>query len=221
LAVVKEKGNRRIKIVVVLLFVLLIVYDMYYFDKIVIPTVISMAEGQIKIKAMEILNRNTINEYAKFFKYDDIIKVEKDKEGNIIMLRADTLKLNQIACSVSVNSQNELKKVGAMGFKIPIGYILKNNILARLGFDITFKMQPLSYVETKYRSTFESAGINQTIHRIYIENTVKIRIIAPFVSKDIEVHNEIPICESIIIGKVPEAETNLDLRQSSFPRASQ
>jgi sporulation protein YunB len=188
----------------------------FVFDKTVMPTVMAVADAEMRAKATEIVNRAIINEYSKQFNYDEIIRVDKDSEGNIVMLKADTLKMNKIACDVALESQKELMKLGDVGFKIPLGYITRNNILSYYGPCVTIKMQPIGLVETKYSSEFESAGINQTRHKIYVKVKTTVRVIIPLKSNDIEVANEIPIAETIIVGKTPSTAIGLDLNGSGF-----
>lgn len=188
----------------------------YIFDRTVMPTVMAVADAEMRAKATEIVNTAIINEYSKQFKYDEIIRVDKDSEGNIVMLKADTLKMNKIACDVALESQKELMKLGEIGIKIPIGYITRNNILSYYGPSITIKMQPIGLVETKYSSEFESAGINQTRHKIYVKVKTTVRVIIPLRSNDIEVANEIPIAETIIVGKTPNTAIGLDLNGTGF-----
>ena len=170
---------------------------------------------------MEIVNKVISDEYSKAFNYDDIIRVDKDKEGNIVMLKADTLRLNQIACDVSINSQKKLREFGNYGIKIPLGYIFKNNLLSYLGPTIKVKMQPIGSIETKYHSEFESAGINQTRQRIYVSFKTNMRIILATRGNDLEVSNEIPISETIIVGKIPSTAVQLDLQDAGFKLGNQ
>lgn len=188
----------------------------YAFDKIVTPTVMAVADAEMRAKAIEIINTCIIEEYSKDFDYDSIIKIEKDQEGNITMLKADTLQMSKIASTVAIESQKKIRELGNLGIKLPTGYIFKNNILAYYGPSITIKMQPIGQIETKYSSDFESAGINQTRHKIYVQVRTDIRVIIPMRNNSIEVRNEIPISETIIIGKVPDTSINLDLNSSGF-----
>jgi sporulation protein YunB len=184
----------------------------YTLDRIITPTVIAVANAEMRSKSMEIINTAILEEYSKQFKYEDVINVEKDREGNITLLKADTLKMNKIANDVALNSQKELKKLGSHGIKVPIGYIFQNNILASIGPSVAVNMEPIGYIETRYQSEFESAGINQTRHKIYVQVYAKLKIIIPMKNDDIEVKSEVPIAETIIIGKVPDTSINLDLK---------
>ena len=211
--------NNKIKVkILIIIAIIMINFTIFIsiFDKTVMPSVMAVADAEMRAKATEIVNKAIIDEYSKQFNYDQIIKVDKDSLGNIVMLKADTLKMNKIACDIPLESQKELMKLGDVGIKVPIGYITRNNILFYYGPKITIKMQPIGHVETKYSSDFESAGINQTRHKIYVKVRTTVRVIIPLKSNDIEVANEVPIAETIIVGKTPNTAVQLDLNGTGF-----
>ncbi|MGK0467776.1 MAG: sporulation protein YunB [Clostridium sp.] len=212
---IKNKIKYRILLIIFIIMINFTVF-IYIFDKTVMPTVMVVADAEMRSKATEIVNRAIINQYSKQFNYDEIIRVDKDLEGNIVMLKADTLKMNKIASDVALESQEKLKEIGVVGIKLPIGYITRNNILSYYGPNITVKMQPIGHVETKYSSEFESAGINQTRHKIYVKVKTTIRVIIPLKSNTVEVSHEIPIAETIIVGKIPNTAIQLDLKGTGF-----
>ena len=72
-----------------------------------------------------------------------------------------------------------------------------------MGPKITVKMQQIGNITTSYESEFESAGINQTRHKIYLNMTATMRVIVPFNSKEVEVTCQIPVSDTIIVGKIP------------------
>ncbi|WP_298844003.1 sporulation protein YunB [uncultured Clostridium sp.] len=207
---INNKIKGRILIIISIIMINFVIF-IYIFDKISMPTIMAVADSEMRAKATEIVNKAIIDEYSNQFNYDEIIKADKDSVGNIVMLKADTLKMNKIACDVALKSQKELMKLGDVGIKVPIGYITRNNILSYYGPSVTIKMQPIGQVETKYSSEFESAGINQTRHKIYVKVKTTVRVIIPLKSNDIEVTNEVPIAETIIVGKTPNTAVQLDL----------
>jgi len=192
---------------------LLIIFNIlfFYYDKVVTSTILASADAQARANVTQIVNSVILDEFSQNFKYDEIINVDKDKDGNIIMIKADTLKMNKIASEIALNSQNKIKSSGEIGIKIPLSYLLKSTILSFYGPRITIKMSPIGFIETKYSSDFESAGINQTRHKIYVQVKTNIRIFIPLKYQDIEVSNEVPIAETIIVGKVPDTAISLDL----------
>lgn len=63
---------------------------------------------------------------------------------------------------------------------------------------------------TKVRSEFESAGINQTIHRLYLDVTCNVNILTPYDVIEDSISNEIVLIENIIVGVVPSTYYNLE-----------
>ncbi|ARC84523.1 sporulation protein YunB [Clostridium argentinense CDC 2741] len=202
----------KIKIISIIVFICtVLIAFLYYFDEVIVPNIMVICDGEMRAKATDIINKSIIEEYINQFKYDEIINFEKDLEGNIILLKADTLKMNKIATDVALRVQRDLKEIGQVGIEFPIGYITKNNLLSNLGPNITATMQPVGHVETRYISDFESAGINQTRHKIYVEVKAKIKVVLPIGYNEVEVISQLPITETVIVGKIPETSVQLDL----------
>lgn len=66
----------------------------------------------MRAKITEMINSVILNEYSKNFNYDTMVHVDKDNEGNIVMIKADTLKMNKIASDVALESQKNIKEIG-------------------------------------------------------------------------------------------------------------
>lgn len=176
----------------------------YIFDKIIASTVLLVADSEMQAKTVDVINKNIVEVYSEKFNYEDLINIEKDENGNINMLKADTIKLNDLATEVSIKSQEDIKEIGSIGVKMPIGYITKNNVMSYWGPSITVKMEPIGRVEVDYESIFESAGINQTRHKIFVNVKTDLKIILPLQYKEVQVVNKIPVSDTVIVGKVPE-----------------
>ena len=97
-----------------------------------------------------------------------------------------------------------------MGVKIPIGYLTNSSFFYNMGPSITVKMRQVGNINTSYESVFESAGINQTRHKIYLNVDMKIRVIVPLKSRDVEVSCQIPVSDTIIVGKIPDTAINMN-----------
>ena len=52
-------------------------------------------------------------------------------------------------------------------------------------------------------------GINQTIHRIYLQIDCRISILTPYNITEEKISNQVLIAENVIVGKIPEAYYNL------------
>ena len=65
-------------------------------------------------------------------------------------------------------------------------------------------------VETNLRSEFSSAGINQTLHRIYLEIKCNVTILTPFETIEEQIVNQVLLIEGVIIGEIPDTYYNLE-----------
>jgi sporulation protein YunB len=185
-------------------------FIIYIFGKRIFPTVLEIGETKIKAEAIKIMNEESINVYSENFKYDDIIDIEKDSAGNITMIRADTVKQNYLASQVVLKCDKRLEDLEDLGVKIPLGYLTNNVMFYNMGPKITVKMQQLGNITTSYESEFESAGINQTRHKIYLNLNATMKVVVPFNSREIEVTCQIPVSDTVIVGKIPETSINMN-----------
>lgn len=207
----KRRSNKRI-IIFLSIIISVILVLLYIADRIILSTLMIIADGEVRAKSIEVINESILELYSKEFSYEDAIKIEKDDEGNITMVRADTIKLNGLASKVSLQAQGQLKDLGKSGIRFPLGYITKNILLSQLGPLVKVSMFPIGSVQVNYISEFESAGINQTRHKIYLEVEALVRVVVPTKSDQVQVKDTVPIAETIIVGKVPN--TNLDFGQN-------
>ncbi|MCR1949525.1 MULTISPECIES: sporulation protein YunB [unclassified Clostridium] len=183
---------------------------LYFFDKNILPAVLTIGEEQLKREATEIINETALDIYSNQFDYSDMIITEKDNDGNITMLRADTVKLNYLSSRLILAANDKFGKLQEMGLEVPLGYMTKNLVFYNLGPKMNIKMTQIGNITSSYESVFESAGINQTRHKIYLNVDMKMKIVVPLNSKDVEVACQIPIAETIIVGKIPNTAIELN-----------
>lgn len=182
---------------------------MYTFNKKILPAVMKVAEEKLKREATDIINETALEIYSKDFDYEDIMIVEKDTEGNITMLRADTVKLNYLASKMALACNEKIGELNNLGLEVPLGYMSENLIFHNLGPNIGIKMSQIGSITKDYESIFESAGINQTRHKIYLNIQLKLNVIIPLRSQEVEIVSQIPISETIIVGKIPNTAIDL------------
>lgn len=135
--------------------------------------------------------------------------------GNIKMLKMNTMKINMLASDIAYNIQQELYKQENSNIAMPLGSITGSRYLTGFGPKIQIKILPVGSVITNFKSEFQAAGINQTIHRLYLEVTCRITIITPYDSVEADILNQILMTESVIVGEIPEAYYNLEGMHSS------
>ena len=65
-------------------------------------------------------------------------------------------------------------------------------------------------VETDLRSEFIAQGINQTLHRVYLQIKCEVKILTPFNTITQSIDNQVLLLENVIVGHVPNTYYNLD-----------
>ena len=195
------------KCVALLLFIIIIIIilntTLAFFDKRVMPSVIQISEVMAKTQTLNIINETSLRILNKEFKYNEMINVEKDDNGKIVLIQSDTGKLNYIASRLSSECNKSLADMSNNKIKVPLGWITEKSLFYNLGPKISMEVEPIGNVVVTYESKFESAGINQTRHKIYLNVNGKVRIKLPIKSTEIDVNTQVPVCDTIIVGEVP------------------
>lgn len=71
-------------------------------------------------------------------------------------------------------------------------------------------MATVGNVETDLVSQFSQSGINQTLHRIYLNVNCTVTILTPFDTIEQSITNQVLIAEAVIVGDVPSTYYNLN-----------
>ena len=67
-------------------------------------------------------------------------------------------------------------------------------------------------VSAEFDSQFSSAGLNQTIHRIWLRIEVPLRVVLPGGQIETMVSSDYCVAETVIVGQVPDTCLQLDGR---------
>ena len=199
----KNRKFTRFKIIIVLICFLAI-GTLIYFQRNVTRVLISISEATIRSITTVAVNDAIYYTLNDAVRYDDLITIERDRDGNVTSITTDSLKINRIARDTAYLSQENLTKMSAEGIMVPLGALTGIEALAGFGQKINIKIIPISNVECRFVSKFRQAGINQTLHSLYLEIVSDISIILPSKSTNLASTIEVLICESVITGKIPD-----------------
>ena len=83
-------------------------------------------------------------------------------------------------------------------------------MLSGRGPGVKIRISSIGNIETNLNSEFTSQGINQTLHRIYVDISCNVKVLTPF--KDIErkITNKVLLAENVIVGNIPDTYYNLE-----------
>lgn len=168
-------------------------------------TMLDMAYAQAYSMAVETLNRAVKDVTEDGVPYDELVDLYVDESGKVSMLRANTIRMNELAAQTALMAEQELNSFKNQFVEIPIASALGIRFLSGFGPRIAVQIVPVGAVHTSFDTELETAGINQTRHQIFLTLRATVSLIIPTGSQLVEVRSTMPIAESIIVGDVPQS----------------
>ena len=208
----QKKKRRKQRWLFVFLFVVFSVVLLFlYFQRNVTRVLVSVSEATMRASTTIAVNDAVYYTLSDEMRYEDLVTVEKDSTGNIVAVSANALKINKIARDTASISQSNLKNLSLNGIPVPLGALTGIEAFAGLGPSIKFRIIPVSSVSCDFSSAFESVGINQTKHSIYLNVIADISIVMPSRTENFAVVTEILVGEFVIVGNIPDTYLQTDI----------
>ena len=173
------------------------------------PIFDTLCEDEAKGLATKITNEQATKVMQKY-SYEDLFIIEKDEDGNISMIKSNVFPINQIISDVAIYVQNEIDNLERDDIKIALGSFTGMKLLSGRGPYVKIKISSIGNIDTDLKSEFISQGINQTLHRVYLQLECKMNILTPFDRIEKDISNQILIAENFIVGKIPSTYYNLE-----------
>jgi len=135
--------------------------------------------------------------------YENLVVLEKNKEGNITALVTNTVLVNVLQTKILKGVRENVINVIDTNMKIPLGSVMGGVLMSGRGPGIPVRIQSITNVKSELINEFLAAGINQTLHKISLCITADIDIIVPGNYFKTDVTTTVAIAETIIVGGVP------------------
>ncbi len=200
-----EKRGRFKSIAVLVVISLIITLAVAYYNRTISPLVIDLAESEIKKITVNAIADGTIKLKAYEAFYNEFYTYERNADGDIILVKANTSNINLVSVYAQKELQKSLNRLENKKISIPAGAFTGSSWLADKGKGIAINVMPIGAVETKINSYFFNEGINQTLHRLVLRVTSTVRVVVPVKAEDVTVTTDILLAEDVIAGRVPES----------------
>ncbi len=190
-------------------FVLVIsIFLIAFTDGLVRPVLLGYAEKLAEIQATTMINggvKSVLQEEE--FRYSRYVDILKDDYGNIIAVTADTVLLNLLISKMILRIQQDISSRGTLDMRIPAGSITGSAYLIGRGPKIPMSVTVSTAVKHSVTSEFSDAGVNQTLHRMVLHISTSAYVIVPFYTSSTTAEIQVPLTETVIVGKVPDSYT--------------
>lgn len=204
------KLRRRMAAALLLGSVLLIAGGILLAERNLTRVVLSLAQAQARALAVQVLNESAAALLASGeVTYDSLMHVRADEAGQVRLIQANTPEMNRLASQVSLLAQGRLQAARDQAVRVPLGSALGLTIFAGAGPKIEVQVLPVGSVHAEFHTDFQTAGINQTRHRVSLQLTAQVQLVIPTGAQTVEATTQVAMAESIIVGEVPETFTDV------------
>lgn len=178
-------------------FALLFMQMRTAFLKVLVPHAINIGSDAINYTVEDYFTKNQ-------FEYEDFVRLSYNNENEITSVQTRTSLMNKVKADLSIYLQEQVTNIKTGPVTMPLGNIFNNPIFSGIGPDLKITVKPTDITDLVFSDKFESCGINQVRHKIYIEVFVNISVHCASMSKTELIEDLIPVAETVIVGRVPQ-----------------
>ncbi len=201
--IVKKKRGIRKKLFVAFCFIIAIVIGVGVFvQSNVNPMIITISNERIRALTTEAVSAAVLDVMSANADAD-YLTVSRDDKNAIKSVVLDSETISRLAQEVTINAQKKINEVGQDGIKIPVGSLSGVTLFTGLGPDINIKIYLVGSTQTQITSLFTESGINQTLHRLFLNISGSVAVAVPGLPSTIKTSTQVLMSEMIIIGEVP------------------
>ncbi len=198
------------------IFLAAFIFCTVYFRNNIVPTVMGSAVAEVRAICTNSVNLAVTTVVGGGLKYDDLFTVVKDSDGDVSMVQANSPEINLISREIANLAQANLDALGSQEISVPAGTFTGLALLMGMGSEVTISVIPIGSALCDFVSYFTSAGINQTLHKIYINVHAVISIVTPIDEPTITVTAEVLVAENLIVGDVPQFYFGNSIQNGGF-----
>ena len=137
--------------------------------------------------------------------WSDLVQLVKDGEGQITAAVTDVGRVNELQAALAGDVIAALTAPNTADLGVPLGNLLPSPFFSGLGPKVPIRILSVSEVEVKLMSRFTSAGINQTLHRLLLTLSARVRVLIPTGTVTAIVYADVTAAETLIVGRVPDS----------------
>ena len=169
------------------------------------PVVAQAAQSLIQNQMTAVIDQAVATSLAQDdVEYGDLVSIQRDEEGSITSLTADTAAMNQLRLELVSQVLSVLEEVDVSVIRIPLGSLIDSELVWAKGPAIKDRALYVGSVSAEYERDFSSAGVNQTLHRIWLELSVPLKVLLPGQTLETRVDTKVCVGETVVVGQVPQ-----------------
>lgn len=189
--------------IVVFVFAAVFIGFLAYMRLVALPVAKKYSADRIRARTVIAINSAVASTLAADRSTADVVKITFDSESAVTAVSVDTVALNEVVRNIIGSVQAALDEIRGDGVVVPLGTLLGVTFLSGLGPEVTLRVLPVGITEAEIATGFTEVGINQTRHTIALKLSTDVDLFLAGASGAITTTTEVPVCENLIVGKIP------------------
>lgn len=204
----KFKRINRLKLYIYIIFIILfgIIVSFLYTAFPIFKASCESAAGSL---ATNITNE-AVMEVMQDYTYNDLINMQKDNNEKINFLEANIVTINQAIAQIVSKIQKRIDDSPRTKVYINMGSVTGISDLKYIGPQFDIELETAGRIISNVKTEFEEVGINQTIHKIFLNLNTNIGILTPYGSFSRNFETTVLLAQAIILGEIPETYYDFD-----------
>ena len=194
--------------------ILLVIIIIGYFTATTIMKAITpIIERQCRVKARSLATQfanEACLDNMQNITYDDLCTIERDEANDVSLIKMNSININKLNSQIALDVQEKLNDTTISKFYVKLGSFTGIKLISGRGPDVEVRMSTIGEVTTELKSEFEEMGVNQTLHRLYINVNCNVSLLTPFKDVDEHITAQVLISETVISGDIPDAYYDLE-----------
>ncbi|MBX5435983.1 MAG: sporulation protein YunB [Alicyclobacillaceae bacterium] len=168
------------------------------------PQLAASAQALAVRAATEALNGAVTEVVAANVDSHRIIHVERTDNGDFEVAHVDFVAVTRLQSAATRRADEALHSLADETQRLPLGQALGGSLFAGLGPALPVRMSLVGSAHSSVTADVRSAGINQTVHIVYLHLTAQVNVIAPLIRRPVVVESTTPIAYVVLAGEVPQ-----------------
>ena len=200
------------KIIAVLLAVIIV--SVIFLEVKLKPVIAAASLVQAKSFAVTAINETTVNILDEMnITNEELENVTVSEDGTVRAISSNTVTTNKLKNKITLKAQEALSNIQNERIDIPIGTVIGGELLTGKGPCIPVYISISGTVSSDFEESFESGGINQTVHKLSVRISADINIITAMTSASETVTTSVLIGETVIIGDTHDGMISMNNAQ--------
>lgn len=172
--------------------------------------VYNTVDNELEIIAQNSMDNAVLEVLSEYVTdYNDLVISESSDNSKITSLRTDSKKINMLKAEISNAITENIRQGKKVAVSVPVGAFSGLVLLSSIGPELPVNLRMDGSCTTDIESEFSTAGINQTVHHIYLYVEADVSLTCPIIAHETTIVSKYELCQTVIVGSTPNMFANV------------